>query len=141
MPMEFCYPANDIICYAKHPPTSILHVGSMIYYSTATTETMFHVSTMLPHDGHVTLQHIGNDEVHIIWHEHHRPYDMNCITRQVQRGYCGGSGLALLWLSLVWICHPRIIFNLHSELPDAEMFVQSPFFTLSSRLSTLSSTQ
>lgn len=40
------------------------------YYANASTELIFHVSTLL--DGDVTqkLKHLGNDEVHVVWSEH-----------------------------------------------------------------------
>lgn len=48
------------------------------YYASAFVETIFHVSTRMPsHTEEALLQkmrHLGNDEVHIVWSEHHRDY-------------------------------------------------------------------
>ena len=44
---------------------------------------MYHVSTMMPKEGNTALQHIGNDEVHVVWMESSAPYDPNLITKQV----------------------------------------------------------
>ncbi|XP_003373202.1 innexin unc-9 [Trichinella spiralis] len=49
--------------------------GTAPYYETAQLECIFHVSTRLSSaDSTRTLRHIGNDEVHIVWTEHWRPY-------------------------------------------------------------------
>lgn len=48
------------------------------YYATPFLEVMYHVATRMP--GHTTddihnkTRHLGNDEVHIVWSEHHRDY-------------------------------------------------------------------
>ncbi|KRZ60885.1 putative Rho GTPase-activating protein, partial [Trichinella nativa] len=49
--------------------------GTAPYYETAQLECIFHVSTRLSSaDSTRSLRHIGNDEVHIVWTEHWRPY-------------------------------------------------------------------
>ncbi|XP_067941820.1 ral GTPase-activating protein subunit alpha-1-like isoform X3 [Watersipora subatra] len=53
------------------------------YYCTSTLEIMYHVSTRMPatteEDRHRKLRHIGNDEIHIVWSEHYRPYRRGII--------------------------------------------------------------
>ncbi|VDK85220.1 unnamed protein product [Cylicostephanus goldi] len=44
------------------------------YYATPDTELIFHVSTYLSGDVTQKWKHIGNDEVHIVWSEHSKPY-------------------------------------------------------------------
>eukprot|EP00042_Codosiga_hollandica_P058728 m.889761 g.889761 ORF g.889761 m.889761 type:complete len:1973 (+) comp59948_c0_seq2:1284-7202(+) len=56
--------------------------GPTVYFATAMTEIVFHVSTLLPPDPRLKLQHIGNDEVHIVWSENSLPYQPNTITKQ-----------------------------------------------------------
>lgn len=77
---------GNIIHYTHtmFPQYSIHHLtGSSVYYASATQEVMFHVATRLPLEGTTKIQHLGNDEVHIVWTEHHRPYDINVVTKQV----------------------------------------------------------
>ncbi|CAD5210290.1 unnamed protein product [Bursaphelenchus xylophilus] len=49
------------------------------YYANSACELIFHVSTRL--SGSITqkLKHLGNDEVHVIWTEHNRPYRRDVI--------------------------------------------------------------
>uniref|UniRef100_A0AC35TQP1 Rap-GAP domain-containing protein n=1 Tax=Rhabditophanes sp. KR3021 TaxID=114890 RepID=A0AC35TQP1_9BILA len=49
------------------------------YFADAITETIFHVSTFLTGDLTQKTKHLGNDEVHIIWTEHYRPYRRDTI--------------------------------------------------------------
>lgn len=58
--------------------------GTTAYWSTSTTEVLFHVSTRSLGDGvggdwTKKLRHIGNDEIHIVWSEHWRDYRRNII--------------------------------------------------------------
>ncbi|VDK71391.1 unnamed protein product [Litomosoides sigmodontis] len=50
-----------------------------VYYASADTEIIFHVSTMLDGDTTHKLKHLGNDEVHVIWSENDRPYRRDTI--------------------------------------------------------------
>lgn len=49
------------------------------YYATPDTELIFHVSTYLCGDATQKWKHIGNDEVHVVWSEHWRPYRRETI--------------------------------------------------------------
>ncbi|VDM38745.1 unnamed protein product [Toxocara canis] len=49
------------------------------YYASGDTEIIFHVSTMLGGDVTQKLKHLGNDEVHVVWSEHDRPYRRDTI--------------------------------------------------------------
>ncbi|XP_078483616.1 ral GTPase-activating protein subunit alpha-1 isoform X2 [Ciona intestinalis] len=53
------------------------------YYATSTLEVIFHVATRFPSTNvtarNVKLKHLGNDEVHIVWSEHHRDYRRGII--------------------------------------------------------------
>nr|CAB3265418.1 ral GTPase-activating protein subunit alpha-1 [Phallusia mammillata] len=53
------------------------------YYATSSIEVVFHVSTRFPSNDDVArnrkLKHLGNDEVHIVWSEHHRDYRRGII--------------------------------------------------------------
>ncbi|VDM53528.1 unnamed protein product [Angiostrongylus costaricensis] len=49
------------------------------YYATPDTELIFHVSTHLSGDATQKWKHIGNDEVHVVWSEHSRPYRRETI--------------------------------------------------------------
>lgn len=49
------------------------------YYSTANTEIIFHVSTLLNGDMTQRLKHLGNDEVHVVWTEDSKPYRRDLI--------------------------------------------------------------
>ncbi|VDN50120.1 unnamed protein product [Dracunculus medinensis] len=49
------------------------------YYSSGDTELIFHVSTRLGGDVTQKLKHLGNDEVHVVWSEHDRPYRRDTI--------------------------------------------------------------
>uniref|UniRef100_A0A1I7Y6R0 Rap-GAP domain-containing protein n=1 Tax=Steinernema glaseri TaxID=37863 RepID=A0A1I7Y6R0_9BILA len=51
----------------------------MPYYASGNCEVVFHVSTRLGGDMTHKLRHIGNDEVHIVWSEHHRSYRRDTI--------------------------------------------------------------
>ncbi|XP_030369625.1 probable Rho GTPase-activating protein CG5521 isoform X2 [Scaptodrosophila lebanonensis] len=47
------------------------------YYATPFLEVIYHVATRMPSDSEALLlktRHLGNDEVHIVWSEHHRDY-------------------------------------------------------------------
>ncbi|XP_055382867.1 probable Rho GTPase-activating protein CG5521 isoform X2 [Condylostylus longicornis] len=48
------------------------------YYATPFLEVIFHVATRMPTDSPEAIltktRHLGNDEVHIVWSEHHREY-------------------------------------------------------------------
>ncbi|ALC45606.1 CG5521 [Drosophila busckii] len=48
------------------------------YYATPFLELVYHVATRMPSDSSEALllktRHLGNDEVHIVWSEHHRDY-------------------------------------------------------------------
>uniref|UniRef100_A0A0N5AMM5 Rap-GAP domain-containing protein n=1 Tax=Syphacia muris TaxID=451379 RepID=A0A0N5AMM5_9BILA len=49
------------------------------YYASADNEIIFHVSTKLEGDVTQKLKHLGNDEVHVVWSEHDRPYRRDTI--------------------------------------------------------------
>ncbi|KAI5741308.1 hypothetical protein M8J76_012347 [Diaphorina citri] len=53
------------------------------YYATSFCETLFHVATRMPsHTAEALLhktRHLGNDEIHIVWSEHHRDYRRGII--------------------------------------------------------------
>lgn len=53
------------------------------YYATSFSETLFHVATRMPsHTAEALLhktRHLGNDEIHIVWSEHHRDYRRGII--------------------------------------------------------------
>ncbi|KAK0424217.1 hypothetical protein QR680_008553 [Steinernema hermaphroditum] len=49
------------------------------YYASGNCELVFHVSTRLGGDMTHKLRHIGNDEVHVVWSEHHRSYRRDTI--------------------------------------------------------------
>ncbi|KJH53248.1 Rap/ran-GAP [Dictyocaulus viviparus] len=49
------------------------------YYATPDTELIFHISTHLCGDATQKWKHIGNDEVHVVWSEHSRPYRRETI--------------------------------------------------------------
>jgi len=53
------------------------------YFATSSVEAIFHVATRFStHDEegrHCKLKHIGNDEVHIVWSDHHRDYRLDII--------------------------------------------------------------
>lgn len=56
--------------------------GTTAYWSTPTSEVLFHISTRSMGDANdwtKKLRHIGNDEVHIVWSEHWRDYRKNII--------------------------------------------------------------
>ncbi|KAI8046852.1 probable Rho GTPase-activating protein CG5521 isoform X1 [Drosophila gunungcola] len=48
------------------------------YYATPFLEVVYHVATRMPSDSSEAMllktRHLGNDEVHIVWSEHHRDY-------------------------------------------------------------------
>ncbi|EDW80787.2 uncharacterized protein Dwil_GK11379 [Drosophila willistoni] len=48
------------------------------YYATPFLEVIYHVATRMPSDSSEAMllktRHLGNDEVHIVWSEHHRDY-------------------------------------------------------------------
>ncbi|KAH8362863.1 hypothetical protein KR084_002040 [Drosophila pseudotakahashii] len=48
------------------------------YYATPFLEVVYHVATRMPSDSSEAIllktRHLGNDEVHIVWSEHHRDY-------------------------------------------------------------------
>lgn len=48
------------------------------YYATPFLEVIYHVATRMPYDNSEAVlnktRHLGNDEVHIVWSEHHRDY-------------------------------------------------------------------
>ncbi|RCN29595.1 Rap/ran-GAP [Ancylostoma caninum] len=49
------------------------------YYASPDTELIFHVSTHLSGDVTQKWKHIGNDEVHVVWSEHSKPYRRETI--------------------------------------------------------------
>uniref|UniRef100_A0A7I4XYD0 Rap-GAP domain-containing protein n=1 Tax=Haemonchus contortus TaxID=6289 RepID=A0A7I4XYD0_HAECO len=49
------------------------------YYAAPDTELIFHVSTHLTGDATQKWKHIGNDEVHVVWSEHSKPYRRETI--------------------------------------------------------------
>ncbi|CAD5206927.1 unnamed protein product [Bursaphelenchus okinawaensis] len=49
------------------------------YYANSACEVIFHVSTRLAGAATQKLKHLGNDEVHVIWNEHNRPYRRDII--------------------------------------------------------------
>uniref|UniRef100_A0A9J2P0P2 Rap-GAP domain-containing protein n=2 Tax=Ascaris TaxID=6251 RepID=A0A9J2P0P2_ASCLU len=49
------------------------------YFASGDSEVIFHVSTMLGGDVTQKLKHLGNDEVHVVWSEHDRPYRRDTI--------------------------------------------------------------
>lgn len=53
------------------------------YYASSFSETLFHVATRMPsHTAEALLhktRHLGNDEIHIVWSEHHRDYRRGII--------------------------------------------------------------
>ncbi|WKX92732.1 hypothetical protein Q1695_010622 [Nippostrongylus brasiliensis] len=49
------------------------------YYAAPDTELIFHVSTHLSGDATQKWKHIGNDEVHVVWSEHSKPYRRETI--------------------------------------------------------------
>ncbi|KAI8823428.1 uncharacterized protein EV422DRAFT_354445 [Fimicolochytrium jonesii] len=63
---------------------SLANGKTATYFCTSTYEILFHDVTKMPVDQHDAKQlkkkrHIGNDQVHIVWNEHHRDYRRNTI--------------------------------------------------------------
>ncbi|XP_054153111.1 ral GTPase-activating protein subunit alpha-1-like isoform X2 [Oppia nitens] len=57
------------------------------YFANSLTEVVFHVSTRIsnPDDEqmiHKRMKHLGNDEIHIVWSEHHRDYRRGIIATE-----------------------------------------------------------
>ncbi|KAL0869252.1 hypothetical protein ABMA27_007522 [Loxostege sticticalis] len=56
------------------------------YVATLTLEALFHVSTRMPADSPDAVlnktRHLGNDEVHVVWSEHWRPYKRDTLPTQ-----------------------------------------------------------
>lgn len=56
------------------------------YIATLTLEALFHVATRMPADTHDAIlnktRHLGNDEVHVVWSEHWRPYKRDTLPTQ-----------------------------------------------------------
>ncbi|KAG6460484.1 hypothetical protein O3G_MSEX012013 [Manduca sexta] len=56
------------------------------YLATLTLEALFHVATRMPADSPDAIlnktRHLGNDEVHVVWSEHWRPYKRDTLPTQ-----------------------------------------------------------
>ncbi|XP_026489607.2 probable Rho GTPase-activating protein CG5521 isoform X1 [Vanessa tameamea] len=56
------------------------------YVATLTLEALFHVATRMPADSPDAIlnktRHLGNDEVHVVWSEHWRPYKRDTLPTQ-----------------------------------------------------------
>ncbi|KAJ0173731.1 hypothetical protein K1T71_010880 [Dendrolimus kikuchii] len=56
------------------------------YVATLTLEALFHVATRMPADNADAIlnktRHLGNDEVHVVWSEHWRPYKRDTLPTQ-----------------------------------------------------------
>lgn len=56
------------------------------YIATLTLEALFHVATRMPADSPDAIlnktRHLGNDEVHVVWSEHWRPYKRDTLPTQ-----------------------------------------------------------
>ncbi|CAK1552272.1 unnamed protein product [Leptosia nina] len=56
------------------------------YLATLTLEALFHVATRMPADTPDAIlnktRHLGNDEVHVVWSEHWRPYKRDTLPTQ-----------------------------------------------------------
>ncbi|CAG4931760.1 unnamed protein product [Parnassius apollo] len=56
------------------------------YVATLTLEALFHVATRMPADTPDAIlnktRHLGNDEVHVVWSEHWRPYKRDTLPTQ-----------------------------------------------------------
>ncbi|CAK4523009.1 unnamed protein product [Aphanomyces euteiches] len=66
-------------------PKSLSNGTKTIYYSTSTSELIFHVVTMMPTKESDPQQidkkrHVGNDYVHIVWSDNFRAYNQTTIT-------------------------------------------------------------
>nr|CAD2130005.1 unnamed protein product [Meloidogyne enterolobii] len=80
-----------------------------IYYATANTELIFHVSTLLTGDATQRLKHLGNDEVHVVWSENTKPYRRDMIATR----FC--DVLIVLYLS------SPVLLRVHIEVQDPRL--------------------
>uniref|UniRef100_A0A914L5I3 Rap-GAP domain-containing protein n=1 Tax=Meloidogyne incognita TaxID=6306 RepID=A0A914L5I3_MELIC len=80
-----------------------------IYYATANTELIFHVSTLLTGDATQRVKHLGNDEVHVVWSENTKPYRRDMIATR----FC--DVLIVLYLS------SPVLLRVHIEVQDPRL--------------------
>ncbi|KAL7071848.1 hypothetical protein ACQ4LE_008404 [Meloidogyne hapla] len=80
-----------------------------IYYATANTELIFHISTLLTGDATQRLKHLGNDEVHVVWSENTKPYRRDMIATR----FC--DVLIVLYLA------SPVLLRVHIEVQDPRL--------------------
>lgn len=91
-----------------------------VYYCNGTTEVMYHVSTRIPiaeplddESLNKKLRHLGNDEIHIVWSEHHRDYRRGIIPTEF------GDAIIAIYPMLTFCGYYRI--HIMSK-PDVPLF-------------------
>ncbi|KAG5461712.1 MAG: hypothetical protein BJ554DRAFT_6045, partial [Olpidium bornovanus] len=96
--------------------------ATAIYHCTSTTEIIFHDTTRLPTDPDDPRQmkkkrHIGNDQVHIVWNEHARPYKKNTFTGDFGNAVIVVTPLPDLDMFAIDTCIARVGVNGRFKVP------------------------